>query len=54
MDFEGRLDEILEQVTETTFQKSRTVQRGATENDGDNSDSDIPQVEWRKVYIRNK
>ena len=49
MDREGRRDQMLEQVTETTYQRTRTEQRGATGNDWDSSDSDIPQVEWRKV-----
>ena len=29
--------------------KTRTVQKGATGNECESSDSDIPQVEWQKV-----
>ena len=49
MDREGRRDQMLEQVTETTYQRTGTVQKGATGDDWDSSDSDIPQAEWRKV-----
>ena len=54
MDREGRRDQKLEQITETTYQRTKTVQRGASENDWDSSDSDIAQVEWPKVDILNK
>ena len=40
---------MLEQITETTFHRTRTVQRGTTGNESESSDSDMPQVEWRKV-----
>ena len=33
MDREWRRDQMLEQVSETTYQRTGTVQRGATEND---------------------
>ena len=47
-----REDELTEQVTETTFSRTRMVKRGAAcsrQDDSDNSDSDVPQVEWRTV-----
>ena len=47
-----REDELTEQVTETTFSRTRMVRRGAAcsrQDDSDNSDSDVPQVEWRTV-----
>ena len=42
-----REDELTEQVTETTFSRTRMVKRGAacSRQDSDNSDSDVPQVE---------
>ena len=47
-----REDELTEQVTETTFSRTRMVKRGdacSRQDDSDNSDSDVPQVEWRTV-----
>ena len=46
-----REDELTEQVTETTFSRTRMVKRGAacSRQDSDDSDSDVPQVEWRTV-----
>ena len=44
---ESRRNQLLEQILETTFQRTRTVQRGATGNESESSDSDIPQVEWK-------
>ena len=46
-----RENELQEQVTETTFSRTRMVRREAvgSRQDSDNSDSDVPQVEWRKV-----
>ena len=47
-----REDELTEQVTETTFSRTRKVKRGAAcsrQDDSDNSYSDVPQVEWRTV-----
>ena len=46
-----REDELTEQVTETTFSRTRMVKRGAacSRQDSDNSDSDVPQIEWRTV-----
>ena len=42
-----RRDELTEQVTETTFSRTRMVKRGAcSRKDSDTSDSDLPQVEW--------
>ena len=39
---------LTEEVTETTFQRTRTTQRTSNKSDSDNSDSDeMPQVEWR-------
>ena len=39
-----------EEVTETTFQRTRTIQRTPTKSDSDNSESDeIPQVEWKAM-----
>ena len=47
---EERRDELTEQVTETTFSRTRMVKRGAcSRQDSDTSDSDLPQVEWRTV-----
>ena len=46
---------MLVQVTETTFQRTRTVHRGTSgANVSDSSDSDVPQVEWRKMDSYNK
>ena len=44
-------DQLTEQVTETTFSRTRMVKRGAacSRQESDDSDSDIPQVEWRPV-----
>ena len=45
---EERRDELTEQVTETTFPRTRIVKRGAcSRQDSDTSDSDLPQFEWR-------
>ena len=45
---EERRDELTEQVTETTFSRTRMVKRGAcSRQDSDTSDSDLPQVQWR-------
>ena len=46
-----RGDELTEQVTETTFPRTRMVKRGAvcSRQDSDTSDSKVPQVEWRTV-----
>ena len=38
--------QLLEQVTEMTYRRTRTVQRG---NETDGSEDDMPQVEWRKM-----
>ena len=48
-------EELTEQVTETTFSRTRMVKRGAcSRQDSDSSDSEIPQIEWRAVdrYIK--
>ena len=48
-------EEMTEQVTKTTFSRTRMVKRGAcSKQDSDSSDSDIPQVEWRAMdrYIK--
>ena len=42
---EEQRDELTEQVTETTFSRTRMVKRGACST----SDSDLPQIEWRTV-----
>ena len=44
-------DELTEQVTETTFSRTRLVKRGAacSRQESDDSESDVPQVEWRTV-----
>ena len=42
---------MLEQVTETTYRRTRTVQRGY---ESDSSEDDMPQVEWRKMDIVNQ
>ena len=46
-----REDELTEQVTETTFSRTRMVKRGAacSRQESDDSESDVPQVEWRTV-----
>ena len=47
-----REDELTEQVTETTFSRTHMVKRGAAcsrQDVSDNSDLDVPQVEWRTV-----
>ena len=47
---EERRDELTEQVTETTFSRTRMLKKGACSGqDSDTSDSDLPQVEWRTV-----
>ena len=44
------LDTLREELTETTFQRIRTIQRTPTKSDLENSDSDkIPQVEWQAM-----
>ena len=44
------IDTLREEVTETTFQRTRTIQRTPTQSDSENSDSDeIPQVEWKAM-----
>ena len=48
-------EELTEQVTETTFSRTRMVKRGAcSRQDSDSSDSEVPQIEWRAVdmYIK--
>ena len=40
---------MLEQITETTFHRTRTIQRGTQGHESDGSDWDIPQVERKKV-----
>ena len=44
-------DQLLEQVTETTYRRTRTVHRG---QDSDSGEDDTPQVEWRKKDIINR
>ena len=44
---ESKRNQLLEQITETTFQRTRTEQRGSTGNESESSDSDVQQVEWR-------
>ena len=46
-----REDELTEQVTETTFSRTQMVKRGAacSRQESDDSDSDVPQVEWRPL-----
>ena len=44
------IDTLREEVTETTFQRTRTIQRTPTKSDSENLDSDeIPQVEWQAM-----
>ena len=46
---------LREEVTETTFQRTRKIQRTPNKSELDNSDSDdIPEVEWRAMdrYIK--
>ena len=45
----GKRNQMLEQITETTFHRTRTVQRGTQGHESDGSDWDMPQVEWKKV-----
>ena len=40
------LDMLTEEVTETTFQRTRAIQR--TPNKKDSDSDDMPQVEWRE------
>ena len=51
MEREKKRDQMVERVTETTYRRKRTLQRW---HESDISDENIPQVEWRKVYIENK
>ena len=51
---ESRRNELLEQITETTFQRTRTVHRGAAGNESASSDSDVPQVEWKMTPKKRK
>ena len=44
-------DQLLEQVTETTYRRTKTVQRG---HESDSSEDGMPQVEWRKMDITNQ
>ena len=46
---EGKRNQMLEQITETTFHRTRTVQMGTTGHESDASDWYMPQVEWKKV-----
>ena len=46
---EGKRNQMLEQITETTFHRTRTVQMGTTGRESDGSDWYMPQVEWKKV-----
>ena len=48
---EKNRDQMLEQVTETTYRSRRTVQRG---HKSDSLEAGIPQVERRKVDIINQ
>ena len=44
------IDTLREEVTETTLQRTRTIQRTSTKSDSENLDSDdIPQVEWKAM-----
>ena len=47
---EKNRDQMLDQVTETTYRRTRTV-RG---HESDSSEEDLPQVERRKVDIINQ
>ena len=43
---QDRNDTLREEVTETTFQRTRTIQRTPNRSDSENSDAEgIPQVE---------
>ena len=44
-------DQLLEQGTETTYRRTRTVHRG---QDSDISEHDTPQIEWRKMDLINR
>ena len=46
---EGKRNQMLGQITETIFHRTKTVQRGTTGNESEGSDWDMPQVEWKKV-----
>ena len=44
------IDTLREEVTETTFQRTRTIHRTPTKSDSENSDSDEKQqVEWQAM-----
>ena len=46
----GEREQMMEQVTETTFQRIRMIKRGTLcRNESDSSDSDIPLIEWRDI-----
>ena len=45
---EGKRNQMLEQITVTTFHRTRTVQRDTTGYESDGSDWDMPQNEWKK------
>ena len=47
---QDRNDTLREEVTETTFQRTRTIQRTPNKSDSENSDAEvIPQVEWHSM-----
>ena len=54
----GGHDQVTEEVMKTTFQQTRLIKRGpgATNEDTDSSDSEIPYAEWRimRQQIKNK
>ena len=44
------IDTLREEVTGTTFQRTRTIQRTPTRSDSEGSTSDeLPQVEWQAM-----
>ena len=45
----GKQNQLLEHITETTFHRTRTVQRGTQGHKSDGSDWDTPKIKWKKV-----
>ena len=47
---QDRNDTLREEVTEMTFQRTRTIQRTPNRSDSENSDAEsIPQMEWHSM-----
>ena len=51
---QDRNDTLREEVTETKFQRTRTIQRTPNRSDSENSNAEgIPQVEWHSMNRQN-